>query len=178
MSNKNDLDNFFNAKSVAVIGASATPGKIGYEVLRSLSQYGYKGRVYSVTPKSEEILGLKCYSDVRRLPEIVDLVVFTLSSALIPDLLRECGEKGVKNAVIISGDFQELGGQYQEIQNRVVEIAKKYGIRIIGPNCIGVFNSKNKLDTFFQTHERMTRPSPGSIAFLTQSGTFGCIMLE
>jgi len=178
MSNKNDLDNFFNAKSVAVIGVSATPGKIGYEVLRSLSQYGYKGRVYSVTPKSEEILDLKCYPDVRRLPETVDLAVFTLSSALIPDLLQECGEKGVKNAVIISGGFQELGGQYQEIQNRVVEIAKKYGIRIIGPNCIGVFNSKNKLDTFFQSHERMTRPPSGSIAFLTQSGTFGCTMLE
>ncbi|MBS7643920.1 CoA-binding protein [Candidatus Bathyarchaeota archaeon] len=178
MFNKDELDNFFNAKSVAVIGASETPGKIGYEVLRSLSQYGYKGRVYPVTPKSKEILGVKCYPSVQSLPETVDLAVFTLSSVLVPGLLQECGEKGVKNVVIVSGGFQELGGQYQEIQTKVVEIAKKYGIRIIGPNCIGVFNSKNRLDTFFQSHERMTRPPLGPIAFLTQSGTFGCTMLE
>ena len=173
-----DLDNFFKAESVAVIGASATPGKIGYEVLRSLSQYGYKGHVYPITPKTEEILGLKCYPSILNLPEPPDLAVFTLSSTLIPDLLRACGEKGVKNVVIISGGFQELGGNYQMIQDKVVEIAKKYKIRVIGPNCIGVFNSKNKLDTFFQSRERMARPPPGPIAFLTQSGTFGCAMLE
>jgi len=172
------LDNFFKAQSVAVIGASTTPGKIGHEVLRSLVEYGYRGRVYPVNPRATEILGLKCYRTLTEIPDRVDLAVFTIASTLAPDIMEECGNKGVRNVVIISGGFKELGGAYRELEERMVATAKRYGIRIIGPNCIGVYDSTTKLDTFFQSKERMARPSPGPVAFLTQSGTFGCSMIE
>lgn len=172
------LDNFFKAQSVAVIGASSTPGKIGHEVLRSLVEYGYKGRVYPVNPRATEILGVKCYRTLTEIPDRVDLAVFTIASNLAPDIMEECGRKGVRNVVVISGGFKELGGDYRELEGRMVATAKKSGIRVIGPNCIGVYDSETKLDTFFQSRERMTRPDKGPVAFLTQSGTFGCSMIE
>jgi len=173
-----DLDKFFKAKSVAVIGASATPGKIGYEVLRNLACFEYKGKVFPVNPRRSEILGLKCYPSVLNIPENIDLAVLVVSAELTPKTIEECGKKGIRNVVIISGGFKELGEQGKELEERTAKIAKKYGIRIIGPNCIGVFDSKTRLDTFFQSRERMVRPPPGPIAFLTQSGTYGCAFLE
>jgi len=172
------LSKFFKAKCVAVIGASSTPGRIGFEVLRSLSQYDYEGKVYPINPTRSEILGMKCYPSVLAVPDKIDLAVFTLRSTVIPKLMDECGRKGIGNVIIVSGGFKELGGEYARIEDEVVKSAKKYGIRVIGPNCIGVFDGETKLDTFFQSHERMLRPPLGPIAFITQSGTFGVAMLE
>jgi len=173
-----DLSGFFKAESVAVIGASSTPGRVGFEVLRSLSQYDYEGKVYAINPTRSEILGMKCYPSVLDVPDKIDLAVFTLRSTMIPRLMEECGRKGVKNVVIVSGGFKELGGEYAETEDEVVKVANRYGIRVIGPNCIGVFDGETRLDTFFQSHERMVRPPLGPIAFITQSGTFGVAMLE
>jgi 3-hydroxypropionyl-CoA synthetase (ADP-forming) len=167
---------FFKADSVAVIGASATPGKIGHEVLRSLSQYEYPGRVYPINPSSESILGLKAYRSILDVPGNVDLAVLTVPPKLAPSILDECGRKGVRVVVVVSGGFKETG--MEGIEKETVVAAKKYGIRIIGPNCIGVFEGYSRLDTFFQSHERMLRPKPGSVAFVTQSGTFGTTILE
>ena len=172
------LSRFFKAKSVAVIGASSTPGRIGFEVLRSLSQYDYEGKVYPINPTRSEILGMKCHPSVLDVPDDIDLAVFTLRSTLIPKLMEECGRKGTKNVIIVSGGFKELGGQYARTEDEVVKVANRYGIRVIGPNCIGVFDGESRLDTFFQSHERMVRPPLGPIAFITQSGTFGVAMLE
>jgi len=172
------LSRFFKANSVAVIGASSTPGRIGFEVLRSLSQYDYGGKVYPINPTRSELLGMKCYSSVLDVPDMIDLAVFTLRSKMIPKLMEECGRKGIKNVIIVSGGFKELGGEYAETEDEVVQVAKSYGIRVIGPNCIGVFDGETRLDTFFQSHERMVRPPLGPIAFITQSGTFGVAMLE
>jgi 3-hydroxypropionyl-CoA synthetase (ADP-forming) len=172
------LDYFFKARTVAVIGASSTPGKIGYEIFRSLSQYDFKGKVYPINPKAHEIFGIKCYPSILDVPDKIDLAVIALPSEIIPKLIEECGQKGVKACVIVSGGFKELGEKYEKIEEETVATAKKYGIRIIGPNCIGIFNSETKIDTFFQSHERMLRPPPGPISFITQSGTFGCTMLE
>ncbi len=167
---------FFKAKSVAVIGASSTPGKIGYEVLRNLSQYEYKGKVYPINPSSESILGLKAYPTVLQIPGNVELAVFTVASKLAASIMDECGRKGVRNVVIISGGFKETG--FDAIEQQTVEVARKYGIRIVGPNCIGVLDGHTRLDTFFQPHERTLRPKSGSVAFITQSGTFGNTFLE
>jgi len=167
---------FFKAEAVAVIGASATPSKIGHEVLRSLSQYEYHGRVYPINPSSETILGLKTYRNILEVPENVDLAVLTVPPRLVPSLMDECGRKGVKAVVIVSGGFKETG--MEEIEKETVAAAKKYGVRIIGPNCIGVLDGHSRLDTFFQSHERMLRPKSGSAAFITQSGTFGTTILE
>ncbi|MGB9022100.1 MAG: acetate--CoA ligase family protein [Candidatus Bathyarchaeia archaeon] len=170
------LVKFFKAQSVAVVGASATPGKIGHEVLRNLAQYEYKGKVYPVNPSPEPILGLKTYRSILDIPETVDLAVLTVASRLAPSIMDECGRKGVRNVVIVSGGFKETG--QEEVERQAVDVARKYGIRIVGPNCIGVFDGHTRLDTFFQAHERMSRPNAGSVAFITQSGTFGNTILE
>jgi len=172
------LDAFFKARSVAVIGASARPGKIGHEILRNLALYEYKGRVYPINPRAEEILGLKCYKSILDVPDDVDLAVIAIASEATPKVVEECGRKGVKAIVIVSGGFKELGGRYKDVEEEVVRIARRYGMRIIGPNCIGVFDGGTRIDTFFQSRERMLRPPKGPIAFMTQSGTFGCTMLE
>jgi 3-hydroxypropionyl-CoA synthetase (ADP-forming) len=167
---------FFKANSVAVIGASATPGKIGHEVLKSLSQSEYHGNVYPVNPSSESILDLKAYQSILDVPGNVELAVLTVPPKLAPSLLNECGRKGVEAVVIVSGGFKETG--MAEIEKETVAAARKHAIRIIGPNCIGVFDGYSRLDTFFQSRERMLRPNPGHVAFITQSGTFGTAILE
>ncbi|MFQ5711574.1 MAG: acetate--CoA ligase family protein [Candidatus Geothermarchaeales archaeon] len=172
------LDPFFTAKSVAVIGASSTPGKIGYVIFQNMSQYGYKGKVYPINPKLTEIFGIKCYPSVLDVPGEVELVVFAVSSKLVPQILRDCGRKGVKAGVIVSGGFKELGEEYREIEDETVRVAKKHGIRLIGPNCVGIFDSKTHIDTLFQSYERMVRPKPGPIALMAQSATFGLAVAE
>jgi len=170
------LQNFFKAESVAVIGASSTPGKIGYEILRSISQYDYSGKVYPVNPGSDSILGMKCYPSISEIPEKVDLAVLTVPAKLVPSIVEQCGINDVKSLVIVSGGFKETGAD--ETEEQTVSTARRHGIRIIGPNCIGVFDGKSRLDTFFQSHERMLRPGGGNVAFITQSGTFGTMILE
>ncbi|MCS7386985.1 MAG: CoA-binding protein [archaeon GB-1867-005] len=172
------LDAFFYAESVAVIGASREPGKIGHEILRSLIESGFKGKVYPVNPKYDEVLGLKCYGSVLEIPDKVDLAVFAIPARLVPRVADECGRKGVKAMVVVSGGFREAGDKGEKLQEQLVSTAEKYGMRVIGPNCIGIYNPYTGIDTFFQSHERMIRPPPGSIAFLTQSGTYGCTVLE
>jgi acetyl coenzyme A synthetase (ADP forming)-like protein len=169
---------FFNPKSVAVIGASSVKGKIGYEILRSLLKSGFKGKVFPINPNAQKILNVKCYSTVREIVDRIDLAVIALSAKLVPNIIEQCGKKGVKACVIVSGGFKELGIDFKENEDKIVEIAHKYGIRIIGPNCIGIFSSETNIDTFFQSNERMIRPPRGPISFITQSGTFGCTMLE
>lgn len=170
------LAHLFRPQSVAVIGASAAAGKIGYEVLNNIAKYEYKGIVYPINPSSETILDLKAYASILDVPGQVDLAVLTIPSKIAPAVMDECGRKGVKAVVIVSGGFKEAG--LADVERETVETARKYGIRIIGPNCIGVLDGHSRLDTFFQSHDRMVRPKPGSVAFITQSGTFGATILE
>ncbi|HDI10206.1 MAG TPA: CoA-binding protein, partial [Euryarchaeota archaeon] len=172
------LSTFFEARSVAVIGASKTPGKIGHEILKNLALYEYKGKVYPVNPKEKEILGMKCYKTVSEIENEVELAVIAIPPKSVPGVVEECGRKGVRGIVIVSGGFKELGDEGREIEEQIVSIARKYGMRIIGPNCIGIYDSRSKIDTFFQSRERMMRPKEGAVSFITQSGTFGCSFLE
>ncbi len=173
-----DLDWFFKPRAVAVIGASSRPGKIGHESLRSLIMTGYSGKIYPVNPKAEEILNLRAYPSILDIPGEVDLAVITLPAPVVPEAMRQCAKKGVKAVVIISGGFGEAGPQGKELEDEVVRIARENGIRVIGPNCIGVFDGYSRVDTSFQPHERMGRPGPGPAAFLSQSGTFGATFLD
>ncbi len=172
------LDTFFKAKSVALIGASATPGKIGNAVLDSLAKHEYKGKVYPVNPGRDEVMGLKAYPSLSSIPDAVDLVVVTIALSMVPDIISECAAKGVHNMIIISGGGKELGGERKELEATIKSLAKQNDLRIIGCNCIGIFDGETRLDTFFQVHERMVRPKKGSIAMLTQSGTVGAAFLE
>lgn len=176
--NVRNIRYLFEPRSVAVIGASGTPGKIGFEVLKSMLIHGYKGRVYAVNPSKKQVCGLKCYSSVEEIPDTVDLAVFIISPEFIPETLERCGKKGVKAAIVISGGFKERGVKGEEAERRLVASARRYGVRVIGPNCMGVFDGFSRLDTFFQPSERMGRPARGPVAFITQSGTFGCTILD
>ncbi len=175
---KASLDDFFYPSSVAVIGASANPQKIGHMILKSIVESNFKGKVYPVNPKGGKILGLKVYRSVLEIQDKVDLAVIAVPPRIVPQIIDECGRKGIKAVVIISGGFKETGAEGAELERKTVETARKYGVRIIGPNCIGVFCPENGINTFFQVRERMLRPGPGGIAFLTQSGTYGCTLLE
>ncbi len=170
------MEFFFNPETVAVIGASGKEGKIGYEIMNSLKHT--KVKIYPVNRKENEIMGYRCYGSILDIKDKIDLSIIVLGARDTPKAVEECGKKGVKGIIIISGGFKELSEEGEIIENKIREIAKKYSMRIIGPNCIGVFSSSSGFDTFFQARDAMKRPGPGPVAFLTQSGTYGVTLLE
>jgi 3-hydroxypropionyl-CoA synthetase (ADP-forming) len=173
------MDLFFNAKSVALIGASPEAGKIGNSVLQSLAKHDYKGKVFPVNAKGyQEIMGIRAYKNLDEINEQIDVVVVTVDLKFVPDLLKSCGRKNIHNMVIISGGGKELGGDRAAIENEIKKLSSQLKVRIIGPNCIGMFNADNRLDCAFQGHERMLRPQRGEVAFLSQSGTVGIAFME
>jgi 3-hydroxypropionyl-CoA synthetase (ADP-forming) len=173
------LDLFFNARSVALIGASPELGKVGNSVLESLAKHDYIGKVYPVNAKGySEIMGLKAYKSIDEIPDKVDVVVVTVDLKFVPDLLKSAAKKDIHNFVIISGGGKELGGERANIEGQIRQLSKELQIRIIGPNCIGMFNGENRLDCAFQGHARMIRPRKGDVAFLSQSGTVGIAFME
>jgi len=177
--NSTNMDLFFNAKSVALIGASPEIGKIGNSVLETLVKHDYKGKVYPVNAKGyPEIMGVPAYKSLNDIKDPIDVVVVTVDLKFVPDLLKICGDKSIHNVVIISGGGKELGGERAAIEQQVKELSSQLNIRIIGPNCIGMFNGENRLDCAFQGHERMLRPKNGNVAFLSQSGTIGIAFME
>jgi 3-hydroxypropionyl-CoA synthetase (ADP-forming) len=173
------MDYFFNAKSVALVGASPEAGKVGNSVLESLVKHEYKGKVYPVNAKGyPEIMGIRAYKSIEEIPDKVDVVVVTVDLRFVPDLLKAAAKKDIHNFVVISGGGKELGGERAAIEAQVKELSKQLRIRIIGPNCIGMFNGQNRLDCAFQGHARMIRPKNGNVAFLSQSGTVGIAFME
>ena len=160
------LKSFFEPRGVAVIGASASPDKLSFGILKNLMTYGYRGGIYPVNPKSEEILGIPCYPEICQVPDPVDLAVIVLSSNLIPAVLDECGKRSIKGAIIISGGFKEVGDEGRDLELKILKIAEKYGIRLIGPNCVGTMNLSTGLNTTFIKGI----PSTGGIGFISQSG--------
>lgn len=172
------MEKFFTPQSVALVGASATPGKVGNSVLDSLAKHDYKGKVFPINPKAEEILGIKCYPSLEAIPEPVDLVVVCVDLSVTPPILEACAKKGVHNVVIVSGGGKELGGDRADYESQIKSLAYQHKIRIIGPNCIGMFNAANRLDCAFQGQARMVRARLGNVALLSQSGTMGISFLE
>jgi acetyl coenzyme A synthetase (ADP forming)-like protein len=160
------LSSFFKPNGVALIGASRDPAKLGYAVLRNLLQHGYKGPIYPVNPKADEILGARCYPSILDAPDPVELAVIIAPAAATPDILEQTGQRGIHAAIIISGGFSEIGQPGVELENRVVEIARRHAVRLIGPNCVGVVDTHTPLDTTFVPD----MPKPGVITFVSQSG--------
>jgi acetyltransferase len=165
---------FFNPQSVAVIGASRTPGKLGYGVLRNIIQHGYQGAVYPINPKADEILGLRCYPSVLSVPDPIDLAVFLIPSKYVARVLVECGEKGVKGAIVISAGFREVGPEGWQREREIVEIARRYGMRLVGPNCLGIIDTISSLNASFA----VGMPRQGTIAFMSQSGALCTSVLD
>lgn len=172
------VDGFFDARSVAVVGASGNPEKLGYAILHSLVHLGYRGEVHPIHPKLETVLGRRAYRSLRELPARADLAVAAIPLSSIPAVLDDCAAAGIHNLVIVSGGGKELGGAGDDLEREILARARAQEVRVVGPNCIGVFNGRTRLDTFFQLGERMTRPLAGRLAILTQSGTVGASLLE
>jgi acetyltransferase len=170
------LEAFFEPKSVAVIGASATPSKLGHSVLKNLVDGGYvqRGKVYPINPTASEILGLKAYPTVLDVPESIDLVVIVIPYQYVPEVLEVCGQKGIHAAVVISAGFREAGPEGLERELELIRIAQKHKIRLIGPNCLGV------IDTFTPMNASFAAGSPpsGPMAFMSQSGALGTAVLD
>ena len=176
--NKENMEQFFTPKTIALVGASSTPGKIGNSILGNLVNYNFKGKVYPVNPKTNKIFGQKCYPSIDSIPGTVDLVVVSVDLSVTPTVLEDCAKKGIHSVVIISGGGKELGWKRAAYENEIKKLSKKHKIRIIGPNCIGMFNAENHLDCAFFEHNRMIRPKLGNVGFLSQSGTMGISFLE
>lgn len=169
-----NLDKMFKPDSVAVIGASNQEGKIGYIVIDNLISDGYKGKIYPVNPKSDEIQGLKAYKSVKDIPEKVDLVVMSIPAAFVNPAVKECGEVGIENMVVITAGFKEVGGKGIELEDELKALAKEYGIRIIGPNSLGTTDSHTPLNSSFS----QSMPPKGDVAFLSQSGAMMVAIID
>ncbi len=160
------LKSFFEPSSVAVIGASREPGKLGHEIFRNIMDAGYKGSLYPINPKAPDVLGIKCYTSIKDVPSEVELAVIIVPARFVPSVISDCGTKGVKAAVVISGGFGETGTSGAELERQLVETAKKAGIRIVGPNCQGVNSTSVGLCASWPLVK--TR---GPISVISQSGT-------
>ncbi|NLT73373.1 MAG: acetate--CoA ligase family protein [Chloroflexi bacterium] len=168
------LDMFFDPKSIAVIGASADSTKLGYQVLSNLVSSGFPGAIYPINPTATEILGLKVFKSVLDVPGPIDMVVILIPSRAVVSVMRECGQKGVQGAVIITAGFREAGPGGVALEKELLEVADEYGIRVIGPNCLGI------IDTFVPMNVSFAAGTPksGSIAFMSQSGALCTAILD
>lgn len=167
-----NLDLFFNPRAIAVVGASRTPGKIGYTILENLKMT-YKGKIYPINLEATEIMGLNAYPSVLNIEEPVDLAVIAVPAEKVKYVVLECIKKKIKACCIISSGFSEIGQKEREIELQKISKGK---IDIIGPNCLGVY-SKN-LDMLFLSRDRFKRPSEGNISFISQSGAVGSALID
>jgi acyl-CoA synthetase (NDP forming) len=171
-----DLHDFFYPRSVALIGATDKPDKPARAILDNLSHF--KGTAWPVNPKHETLLGRRCYPSVTAVPGEVELAIVALPAPLVEQELDRLREKGVHRVILISSGFAEAGEEGRRMQKRLVEKTRQYGMRVIGPNALGVYNTENGLDSFFVSRERVSRPGPGRLSIISQSGAITVILME
>ncbi|MBA7503876.1 Peptidyl-lysine N-acetyltransferase Pat [subsurface metagenome] len=168
------LEKLFVPKSIAVIGASRQEGKVGHSVLKNLLQYGYPGKIYPINPKAEEILRIRAYSTIFAVEGEIDLAVVAIPSQFVPSILKDCVNRGIGAVVIISAGFKESGKQGSQLERELVETIKNSRIRVLGPNCLGIIDTASSLNASFAAG----MPSPGNIAFFSQSGALCTAVLD
>jgi len=168
------LDPIFSPKSVAVIGATENVGSVGRTILENLIKGNFPGKVFPVNPKRDTVLGVKAYPSITAVPETPDLAVIITPPPTVPGIVRDCGAKGVKGVIIISAGFKEIGPVGVELERQVLEEATKAGIRIVGPNCLGVMVPGNKFNATFAAD----MAKPGSVGFISQSGALCTAILD
>ncbi len=168
------LDNFFNPKSIAVIGASRTPGKVGYDILKNLIQYGYQGAVYPINPEASEILGLKAYPSILDVPDEIGLAVVVVPPKRVIEVIGQCGQRRIGAAVIITAGFRESGSEGTKLEDELVKNAKESGVKFIGPNCLGMIDTHSRINASFFAG----MPNTGNIGFFSQSGALGIAVLD
>ncbi len=166
------LENIMNAESIAVIGASKNETKRGYQAIRTLLDEKYEGAIYPVNPKEKRILGLKCYGSIHDIDGPVDLALITTPAKTIPTMLEDCGQKGVSGAVVIAGGFGETGRQGKALEKQILDVARKYDIRVIGPNTSGLMSLGNHMNLV-----GLKGVPRGNIALLSQSGNMALTLI-
>ena len=166
--NDSPLYPIINPKSIAFFGASNRFSSMGTNQLSSLISLGFEGDIYPIHPKEKRVLELRAYQSVRDLPEIPDLAVMVLPTGIVPRVMEDCGRKGIKHAIVVSGGFNEVGGDGAALEKQLKAAAVQYGIRFLGPNCLGVANPHHKFNMTFLPFEGR----PGFIGLASQSGSF------
>lgn len=168
------LEPFFKPSGVAVIGASRNPHKLGYGVVRNLKEYQYQGPIYPVNTSASEILGKRCYASVLEVPDPVDLAVVIVPAPAVPDTVRECGERGIKHVIVISGGFGETGPEGKALEEQLKNVSERLDMHVIGPNCIGTIDTHTPVNTTFVGG----MPEQGEIGFSSQSGAMVAAVID
>jgi len=174
MKKANNLNTLFQPKSIAVIGASRNPKKIGHLIFKNIIEGGFDGPIYPVNPKAKKILGRPAFASIKDIPKPIDLAIIVIPAPIVPHVLREAGQKGVKITVIISAGFSEAGSRGEILEKQIRNIGQKYQMRILGPNCLGVVNPQIN----FNGSWGGITPEKGNIAFLSQSGAIYSPIVE
>lgn len=171
-----DIARIMNPRSVAIIGASENPDKVGHVIMQNYVNGGYPGRLYPVNIKGGSIMGLRAYKSVVDIKAPIDLAVIAIPAPAVPKVLDECGRAHVKGAIVVSGGFSEIGEE--ALQKELVDIAKKHAMPVIGPNCLGVMDPRSRVDTLFLPTFKIDKPKIGGVSFASQSGAVGSSVLD
>lgn len=171
-----DFGNFFDPKCIAVIGASRNPSKVGHVIVKSLLDGGFKGKVIPINTEAESILGLKAYPSVSKVYEKINLGIVSVPAKFVLSVVKECNRKGVKDVIVVSAGFAEVGNH--ELEEDLKKYLNKNKMRCIGVNCLGVFDAYNNIDTLFLPRYKLRRPKAGGIGFVCQSGAVGSATLD
>jgi acetate---CoA ligase (ADP-forming) len=164
----------FEPRSIAVVGAAREKEKLGNIILRNLINAGFEGPLYPVNPKADEIMGMKCFPSIGKIPDTVDMAVVVVPNFIVPSVIEEAGEKGVKASIVITAGFKEVGREGAELEKRIGELADRYGMRILGPNCLGLINTHHDMNATFTRNY----PLMGRIAITSQSGAICTSILD
>jgi len=167
------IDFIFNPSSIAVIGASAEEKKVGYAILKNLIN-GYKGKIYPVNPGRTEIFSLSCYPSVSAIPDKVDLAIIVIPAKAVKESLKDCAQAGVKGVIVITAGFKEVGGDGVAREREIVDIVRSSGMKMVGPNCLGVINATHKMNASFAPD----LPPDGRVALFSQSGALGVAIID
>ncbi len=170
------LDRLFSPKSVAIIGASTKELSIGNVITKNLLRYDFKGAIYPINPKADEVRGVKAYKTIFDISEDVDLAHISIPAKFVAKAVEDCGKKGVKYIIINSAGFKEIGTEGEALEKEVVTIARKYGVRIFGPNCQGIINTDPDVRAYCDF--TFTYPDPGHISVVAQSGGVGAVIMQ
>jgi acetyl coenzyme A synthetase (ADP forming)-like protein len=171
-----NLGKVFAPKSVAIVGASTTPNKIGNVLMRNFLDSRFQGGLYPVNPKHAEVFGIKCYPKVSDIPKKVDCVIVATPAETVPGIVEDCAAAKSGGVVILSGGFEEINRE--DLAGRIRKAALDNDMPIVGPNCLGVFNPYTNVDSIFLPRYKLERPKPGDIAFITQSGAVGSTVMD
>jgi acetyl coenzyme A synthetase (ADP forming)-like protein len=172
------METFFNPPSVAIVGATEKPGSLPGIILKNIMDMGFKGRIYPVNPKYQNVFGLRCFPSLLDIPDAVALTVIAIPAQFVADIMKQQAQKKIQYSIIISAGFREMGAEGIEMEEKIKKISIENNIRILGPNCLGILDNYTNFTTSFLPWERVSKPQKGSLSILSQSGAFAIALLD